>query len=211
MSGNVTPPNYNLIINQAQTSFLNYLLGELQQYNYGKPNARVQFGVNETARQRLTPLIQPPVSLTIDVTGLAPYPGDFEQVDAMYTAAMDRIRFVPQHKLPAYITDPIDPVSTNPIYMLESTGFRFYPNTTSNAVSLSSALLSYVQTPPAIFWNSTPDSQGRPVYSVAGSTAPVWYNVDMFDIIARALSYIGVNLQAPEISRFAEMVDKEGQ
>lgn len=208
--GNTSPARFNLIIQQANISFLDYLLGQLQQYSYGSPAARVQFGVNETARQRLTPLIDPVTTLTIDVTGQAPYPADFQQVDAMY-AGINRIRFVPQHKLPSYRTDPIDPISTNPIYILESGGFRFYPNTTDDGTASPVATLSYVKTPPTIFWGGTPDGQGRPVYDPGTSTDPIWYPTDCLELVSRALKMVGVNLSAPEVSQYADGIIKQGQ
>ena len=209
--GNVSPQRFNLIINQASTSFLNYLLGQFQTYNYGKPESRVQFGVNETARQRLSPLINPLSPLTIDATGLAPYPTGFEQVDAMFSTTMDRIRFFPQHRLYSYLNDPIDPINTNPGYVLESGGFRFYPNTTYNGNQLPGALLSYVQTPAPIFWNSQPDANGRPVYVSAGSTGMPWYDVDNFEVVVRALKMVGVNLSVNELLQYGDSIIKTGQ
>ena len=185
----------------------------MQQYQYGAPQSRVEYAVNETARQRLTPFIGPVYTLTIDVTGLAPYPPIFEQVDAMYmnVPARTRIRFVPQHKAPNYISDPIDPVDTNPIYLLESGGFRFYPNTNYDGNTLGTALISYVSTPPAFNWASTPDGNGRPVYNAGGSTGYAWYDVDCFAIISRALRMVGVNLAAAEVSNYAQNIIDKGQ
>ena len=211
--GNLSPANINLIAQQAQTSFLDYCLGQMQQYQYGSPNARVEYAVNETARQRLTPFIPPVSTLTIDVTGLAPYPPNFEQVDAMYmnNPQRTRIRFVPQHKAPNYISDPIDPIDTNPIYLLESGGFRFYPNTTFDGNTLGTALLSYVQTPPVFNWASVPDANGRPVYNAGGSQGLAWFDVDCLEIISRALKMIAVNLSAPEIGQYAQNIIDKGQ
>lgn len=209
--GNISPARFNLIINQASTSFLSYLLGQFQTYNYGKPEARVQFGVNETARQRLTPLINPLLSLTIDSTGLAPYPTGFEQVDAMFSQTMDRIRFFPQHRLYSYLNDPIDPINTNPGYVLESGGFRFYPNTTYNGNQLPGALLSYVQTPPAVIWAFIPDGQGRPTYNPSLSVGLPWYEVDCLEVISRALRMVGVNLDAVGVAQYGDNIIKQGQ
>ena len=54
-NGYLTPSEFNLIINQAQISYQDYLLGEFQQYQYGRPQARVNYSQNEDIRQRLTP------------------------------------------------------------------------------------------------------------------------------------------------------------
>lgn len=210
-AGNITPAQYNSIINYAQLGFLDYLLGQFVSYQYGRPISKVQFGMNEIVRQRITPLIDPVSTISIDVTGFAPYPVDYQQADALNLTSLDRIRFVPQHKKYSYIKSRIDPVATNPFFLIESGGFRFYPNTNFNGVSLGSFQLSYVKTPPTIVWASTPDAQGRPVYNQAGSTDPVWYDTDMDELIMRALAMVGVNLQAPEISRYAEMIKTEGQ
>jgi len=38
-NGYLTPSEFNLTINQAQVSYQDYLLGEFQQYQYGRPSA----------------------------------------------------------------------------------------------------------------------------------------------------------------------------
>jgi hypothetical protein len=117
---------------------------------------------------------------------------------------MNRIRYVPQHKLYSYLNSKIDPVATNPIFLIESDGFKFYPNT------LGSALISYVNTPPDVVWASTPDGQGRPVYNPGASQGPLFYDVDVMELISRCLAMVGVNLQASEVSGYAQRVKTEG-
>jgi hypothetical protein len=208
--GNITGQEYMDMINQAQRDFLNFLLGQFVSYQYGKPLSRVQFGMNEIVRQRVTPFIAPPSTLTIDVNGVAAYPNGLQQVDAMYTSAMQRIRYVPQHKLYSYLNSQIDPIATNPIFLIQSTGFQFYPNTTTNGVALGTALISYVDTPPNVVWNSSPDPQGRPQYTPTGSQGPQFYDVDVMELISRSLAMVGINLQAAEVSGYAEKVKREG-
>lgn len=199
------------MINYAQLGFLDYLLGQFVSYQYGRPLSRVQFGMNEIVRQRITPLIDAVTTINIDATGFAAYPTDYQQADALNLTSLDRVRFVPQHKKYSYIKSRIDPVATNPIFLIESQGFRFYPNTNFNGVSLGTIQLSYVKTPPDIVWGNSPDGQGRPIYNQGTSINPVWYDTDMDELIVRALEMIGVNLQAPEISQYAQMIKNEGQ
>ena len=117
-NGYLTPAEFNLIINQAQVSYQDYLLGEFQQYQYGRPQARVNYSQNENIRQRLSPLITE-ATLTINGTsGEAPYPADYVQADAVRTTTFDRVRYVQQDSLYSYIKSQIDPVATNPIYLL---------------------------------------------------------------------------------------------
>jgi hypothetical protein len=155
--GFLSPSNFNDVINQAQTSYLSYLLGNFQQYKPNHPQANVEFGQNGVIRQRLTPFIKQS-TLTI-TSGVAIYPIDFEQVDSMLTTAFKPIREVQQHYLASNYNSVIDPIATNPIYLLIENGFQFYPTTQTIAK------LSYVSTPHPISWAYQLDINGRQLYT----------------------------------------------
>lgn len=195
---------FELMFNTSQLEYLNYLLGGFQQYAPNHPQARVEIGSTEQLRQRLMPLHKY-ATLSIS-SGVANYPNDFQQVDSMErTSTLSPIRYVQQHYLGAYYNSVIDEVDDNPIYLITSTGFRFYPT------SLTSARLAYFGTPPDIFWNFTVDGNGRRVYNPVGSIDPVWYDTDIMDIVARMLLKIGVSLQAADIQRYANEIKTQGQ
>ena len=203
-NGYLTPSEFNLIINQAQVSYQDYLLGEFQQYQYGRPQARINYSQNENIRQRLSPLITQ-ATLTIDGTsGEAPYPADYVQADAITTTTLKRVRYVQQDALYSYYNSEIDPIETNPIYLLEPTGFQFYP------ITLGIAILTYVKDAPQILWAYNLVS-GRPVYDSGASVQPVWDNVDLLEIIARGLKLIGLNLQDGQVQQYANQVTQQGQ
>jgi hypothetical protein len=202
-NGYLTPSEFNLTINQAQVSYQDYLLGEFQQYQYGRPQARINYSQNENIRQRLSPLITS-ATLTINGSGEAAYPADYVQTDTIITTAFNRVRFAQQDTLYSYYNSQIDPIATNPIYLLEPAGFQFYP------VTLGSAILTYIKDAPEIVWAYTTVS-GRPVYSSGTSVQPVWDNVDLLEIIARALKLIGLNLQDGQVQQYANQVTQTGQ
>lgn len=203
--GYLSPDQFNLIINQSQNSWSDYLLGQFQQYIPGKPQSRVQYSENQITRQRLAPVIYGYI-LNPDPTGFAPYPGDYVQTDAMWTIyGNGRIRYTEQEHLYSTVNSSIDPVATNPIYLIEDEGFRFYP------LTIGQAKLNYVRNPPAIIWGYTEDSENRPVYNPATSADPVWADVDMLEIISRALRMVGVNLQANVVSQYANEIKDRGQ
>jgi hypothetical protein len=204
-NGYLDPKTFNVFIQQSQLSFLDYMLGEFQQYQVGRPIAKLQYSMTEETRQRLTPFIKSPVTLTIDVTGLAPYPGDYQQTDSMLDMSNNRIRYVQQHKLFSYLASVIDPVATNPIYLIQANGFQFYP------ITQGQAKLSYISTPPTIVWAFIPDANGIPVYDPGPSVDPEWYDTDCLEIIARALKMTGVNLSSQEISQYADQIKIQGQ
>jgi hypothetical protein len=251
-NGYLTPSDFNLVINQAQTSYQDYLLGEFQQYQYGRPQARINYSQNENIRQRLTPLITEK-TLTIGGSGEVLYPSDYVQTDSMITSDFKRIRYVSQDRLYSYYNSEIDPIETNPVYLIEPTGFQFYP------VDLGSAILTYVKNAPAIVWGYCLDSNNRPIYNPAPppttttttigpatttttssptttttsapttttaapttttttlgtnctySVQPVWDDVDLLEIITRALKLIGLNLQDGMVAQYANQITQTGQ
>lgn len=203
--GYVSPSDFNLVINQASRSYASYLLGNFQQYQPGRPQARVEFGQNTVIRQRLTPIIYG-YNLTIDSTGFSPYPGDYLQQDAMWSFyGYNRIREVQQQYFYSIYNSVIDPVPSWPVYMIEWDGFRFFPN------SLGQAKLSYVRNPPDMIWGYTLDVNGVPVYNPATSTQPVWDDASILEIIVRALRIIGVNLQYNDVNAYANEIKQIGQ
>lgn len=203
--GYISPADFNLTINQAQKSYASYLLGNFQQYQPGRPQARVEFGQNTVIRQRLTPIIYG-YNLTIDATGFSPYPGDYLQQDAMWSFyGYNRIREVQQQYFYSIYNSVIDPVSSWPVYMIEYDGFRFFPNNTAQAK------LSYVRNPPDMIWGYTLDVNGIPVYNPATSSQPVWDDASILEIIVRALRIIGVNLQYNDVNAYANEIKQVGQ
>lgn len=205
-NGYLSPDDYNLIINQAQVSYQSFLIGEFQKYQYGRAVDKVELGMTERVAQTLAPFITDPIPLSINVSGKASYPPYHQQVVAMnYGANFDRIRFVQQDSLYSYLKSRIDPVTTNPVYLLTSTGFTFYPS------NLGTAYLTYISKPPNIVWGYYLDINGIPTYDVTQSVAPLWYDIDMLEIIARAAQMLGINLQANQVEQYATSIKNQGQ
>lgn len=203
--GYITPDQYNLIINQAQRGFLDYLLGEYQRYQIQRPVAVVEFGQNERIRQSLAPLIYGTVLYINPATGQAPFPSDHEYPDAMWGLyGFYNIRFIQQDRQDAYLHSAIDPIATNPVYLINHEGFQFFPN------SMGSARMSYVRTPPTIKWAYVTIND-EPIYDPINSISPVWSESDMMQIIVRALQLVGCNLQLGVVAQYANDIKNNGQ
>ena len=209
-NGYLTPSQFNLLANQAQISFQDYLLGEFQQYQYGRPQARVNYSQNSDTRQRLTPFIFS-ATLNPDTNGLVNYPSEYLQTDSIVTENYDRIRFVQQDSLYSFLKSEIDPISTNPIYLLYDAGYKFYPNTPYNGVNLSNVKVTYVMNAPAMLWAYTLDVNNRPVYDPIASIQPLWYDIDKLELVARILKLVGVSLQDGQVEQYANQVTQIGQ
>lgn len=205
--GNLQPNQFNLIINQAQYSYLNYLLGDFQRYQPGRPISVVEWGQNAHIRERLTPFVQPPTTLTINpITGQTSYPTNYEMWDAMYWGIYkERVKFIQQDRLSSHLNSQVSPVERNPVFLSIYRGFQVYP------ISIGTTELSYIRSPQNIMWGSTNDIYGRPVYNPATSQNPEWRREDMLQIIVRALSQVGVNLQAPAVEQYSQTIKTQGQ
>lgn len=203
--GYVSPTDFQIIINQGQRSYAASLLGSFPQYTPGRPIARVELGQNSVIRERLTPIIYG-YNLPVDASGFSPYPANYLQTDSMWSIyGYQRIRYADQHKLASIYNSVIDNIATNPIYLLEDRGFRFYPQSTATA------RLNYVKECPDMIWGYTLDSNGIEVYNAATSTQPVWDSVALYDIIVRALLLVGVNLNAQVLMQYANEIKSSGQ
>jgi len=203
--GYLPPAKFNLLANGAQDEWVAYLSGEFQQYQNGRSQPRISYSQNSTIRNRLTPVIYG-YTLNIDSTGFAPYMLDYLQVDTMWGIyGHNRIRQVDQPRLYSFYNSIIDPIATNPIYLLEDTGFRFYPETQWQA------RVEYIRKPPRVEWAYTLDGNSRPVYDPVNSIDFVFYETDLFEIMARLLRQMGVSLQANEVSQYATELKMTGQ
>jgi len=203
--GYATPDEFNLYINQAQQSYLDYLLGQYQKYQPGRGIAPVHFSQNQRVRTSLAPLIYGTI-LNVDGTGRSPYPSDFEQVDAMWSVyGFYRIRFTQQDSLWSRVNSVIDPVSSNPLYLLNKDGFQFYPE------NISQARLSYVRKTPTIIWAYVTYVSGEPIYDPLNSVDPVWSDTDMYNIIVRVLQSFGVSMQLGVVIDYSQNIKTNGQ
>lgn len=201
-NGTLPPSQFNLINTQAQYDHLQWLIGDIKKYLPGRPIPPVAWGQTAKIRQSLTPFIQPPTTLNIDgITGLTPYPPDYEMWDTMYWGIYkQRVKFIQQGRLDSHLNSAISPVSRNPVFLSIYTGFQLYPT------SIGTTQLSYIRSPRAIIWGYTNDIYNRPIYNPATSSDPEWEREDCMEIIARALRMVGVNLQSAAVSQYAKEI-----
>jgi hypothetical protein len=205
-NGNLRPQDFNLVINTASLSYMDFLLGEFQKYIPGRPYAAVDFGQNQDIRQRLSPFIPAPVNITINGTGYGAYPTDYLNSDAMvYGIYRQRVKYIQQDRLSSHLNSYIDPIATNPIYLIYKDGFQFYPT------NLGSATLSYIKKPASMVWDFTIDIYGRPIYNPVGSIQPEWNELDQLEIVVRALAQVGVNLQLRDVEQYSQQIKMQGQ
>ena len=203
--GYLSPQDFNHCINVGQRSYIDYLLGQYQQYQAKRPIPIVAFGENERIRTSLAPLIYETIIPVNSTTGIGAFPYGFIQVDAMWGQyGYYNIRFTEQDRLMSNYRSVIDPIQTNPVYLIKHEGFQFFPETIGNV------RCSHIQNPPSISWGYT-EVNGIPVWNPVTSSNPVWDDTDLLNIIVRALAIVGVNLQLNVVSQYSENIKRGGQ
>jgi hypothetical protein len=202
--GEPTPEEYKLIMQFAQAGYQSFLLGNFEQYQYGRPISRVSLGQNQHVYESLSPFIK---DTTLTIAGsTAALPDDWvATVNVGANTGFQDYRFVPRDSWNNWATSVIDPVADNPIFTINMDGYKFLPAT------LQAAVLTYVQTPPDTIWAYTEDEDGLPVYDAANSVGLKWSMKDATEVIARALKLVGVNLQAGAVMQLSNDLIKAGQ
>lgn len=206
--GYVSPDQFNTAINQGQQSFVDYLLGQYQQYQAKRPIPVVAFGETQRIRTSIAPLIYEKIIPVNNITGIGSFPYGFLQVDAMWGQyGYYNIRFTEQDRLSSNIRSVIDtPTTQEAVYLIRHEGFQFFPETIGNV------RCSYVSNPPSMRWGYTLNPVTEiPEYNAATTSQPVWSDTDMLNIIVRALAIIGVNLQFGEVLQYSNDIKKGGQ
>ena len=205
--GYVSPEDFNnKLMPMAQDGYLDYLLGEYQKFQIQRPIAPVQFGQSERIRQSIAPLIYNIQLFPNTTTGISPFPSDYEEVDNMWSLyGLYNIRFIQQPRANSFYRSSIDPIQLNPVYMLRQEGFQFLP------LDIGGASMSYVRKPPPIHWGYTQVGDDEPVYDPLTSQDPIWSETDIMQIIVRALSLVGVNLQFNVLLGYAQEIKDKGQ
>lgn len=203
--GYVSPEDFNTVLMPvAQRSYLDYLLGQYQKYQIKRPISVVEIGQNQRVMQSISPLIYGAI-LNVYASGVSPFPSDYEYTNAMWGLYGNyNIKFTTQDRLDSTLRSTIDPIAENPIYLINHEGFKFFPE------NIGMASLSYVRTPPSIIWGYDLDSNNRPVWNPIKSQDPIWGDTDMMNIISRALSLVGVNLQMNVIVGYANDIKNNG-
>ena len=202
--GSLPPAEYEYAFNTAQRNYYDFLVGRIEQYQYGRPIPRVGLNMTDNVVTRLMPFQKKSV-LPITL-GILTKPADLNKISAIYTANNYRIYRIEENRFAERIQDSIDPVDeANAFYIEEKSTLRVYPTTLANCT------INYFTTPIDVKWNYTLDGQGRPVYSSTGSVQPVWLENDYDELIARAAKIIGVSLKDAVPMQYGQQVIQTGE
>lgn len=200
----VSPDDFNMVINMAQNQYLSFLTDDTGTPNRNPKNP-VGMSTSAIVADTLSTFL---TESTIAVASqLAAKPADLYKTVAVRTTDDNyAIRFVAADRVASYIDNAIDaPSTTEPIYYELGSNYKVYPNT------VTSIKVSYIKTPQTLKWAYT----GALIYDAANSVpannaAIEWGDVDVYEIIYKAIGIIGINLKDGDLVRAAQMVKNDG-
>ena len=204
--GEIQPDLFNKSVSTAQDSFYDWLIGQLEQYKAGKPVPMVAVGMSTKISRWLLPLFHQP-TLTV-VSNVVAYPVDLDyQVSLIDSDTNRNIERIDYSKVAARLNSKIDPITdtSSPFYTEGATGWQIYPTSVANVK------VTYYSRPPEVVWGYTLNSNGRGVYNPATSVDPVFDDVSMRKILARAIRLMGFSFTEPDWVEYGNQVKQGGE
>lgn len=205
--GYVTGAEFNLSFNQCQLSYYDFLIGHIEQYQYGRPVPRVGISMTESVTTKLSPFLKsasPAVAAQ-----LVTKPTGFGRLVAMRTSAEKKVDRVEHDRIAYRLESTVTPQAENPFYAEYATNWKVWPSSLT-AVNIE----YYPQAPDEVRWGYSLTS-GREVYAATGgvngdSINPLWHDTEIAAIMARMFKAQGVVLDDAQIMNYGQSVINAG-
>jgi hypothetical protein len=210
----IAPDDFNMIINMAQTQYIDALTDRNGNINSNNSKSPEGLMVNSSVSDKLSKFYTE--SNLNAVSGIVSKPSDSFIISSVRTAGNRPVKKVFDDNLANHLSNPIDaPTTADPIYMEIGDNIKMYPSTNISIV------LGYIRKPNAMAWAYYDDlvhlpqgatvPSGKVLIPSGGSKNPEWADPEMNDIIYRAIGIIGINLKDGDLVRAAQTIKNEGQ
>lgn len=166
------------------------------------------YGQNQEIHDALRPF-RIYYNFTSDNSGFVTFPdGYLHIVGQPFTvtgSTVNRIDFMNEDEFPFAITSQLRPITNSyPIAVDTSTGFSIYPQQTQIG------FMWYLRRPNTPIYATV--QSGRSIYFDATNSVELeWSDAYINNIIARALKFVGINMNEDGVYAFAEQYNKETQ
>jgi hypothetical protein len=201
----ISPNEFQFAFNTGQRQYMDFLIGNVEQFQYGNSTPRVGLGMSSKISRELAPFKVDGVNINV-VSQVAPYPTDFQFLAVMKDTQGRKIERIDDAKLPSRLTSVIDNATDNTksFYVESSTGWTIYPNT------VPSIVVNYYKSAPDVVWGFTTVG-GRAVYDVNSSVQPLWDSNSLDDILGRAARILGISFSSQTLSAYGDSVINRGE
>lgn len=206
--GYVAPDEFVSTFNTAQRVFINRLLGQVQEYQPGRPVARTGGHMTQVVEEKLAPFTKRVLLKSVNELSnvKVQYP-DFLKLLSLNTEEGQRVRRVKHEQIHSAINSVIDPPSaSNPYYYEFDGGFRMI----TGDEDVDRMIMTYVRKPQDITWPFTVVGD-VPTYNPSGAQHPEWRDQEINEIIFIQLGFIGINLKDGDLVRVSQTAKMQGE
>lgn len=208
--GYVAPDEFVNTFNTAQRIYLNRLLGQVQEYQPGRPVARTGGLMTQVMEEKLAPLTKRVIlKSSSDLANVKTQYSDFVKLLSLNTEEGKRVRRIKHEQIHSAINSVIDPPSPdNPYYYEYDGGFRMI----TGCDGLDRMVMTYVKKPANITWPFT-IVDGVPTYNSGSQSIvnPEWRDQEINEIIFIQLGLIGINLKDADLVRVSQTAKMQGE
>jgi hypothetical protein len=158
--GYVAPDEFVSTFNTAQRIFINRILGQVQEYQPGRPVARTGGHMTQVVEEKLAPFTKRAILRSFnEISTVKTQYDDFLKLLSLNTEDGTRVRRIKHEQIHSALKSAIDPPSSsNPYYYEYDGGFRVL----SGEDDLDRMVMTYVRKPADITWPYD-ISGGKPV------------------------------------------------
>ena len=210
--GYVDPYEFENTFNISQRVYLNRLLGQVQEYQPGRPVARTGGLMTQVVEEKLAPFTKMVFLKSInDLANVKTQFPDFIKLLSLNTEDGKRVRRLKHEQIHSAINSVIDPPSpTNPYYYEYDAGFRLV----AGEDCPDRMVMTYIRKPVNITWPFATTTSGDIVYFPNSNPPPVnpeWRDQDINEIIFIQLGLIGLNLKDADLVRVSQTAKMQGE
>lgn len=202
----ITPKEFEIAFNTAQRQYADFLIGHIEQFQYGNATPRVALGMSSKISSDLAPFKVDDASIPV-VSGVAAYPNNFYYLALITDANSKKISWISDDKLPSRLSSKITPFneSGKSFYNEGRTGWNIY-----GAAASGNVFVTYYETPQDVVWGFNIVS-GRPVYNPATSVQPLWGSVAVEEVLGRAARLLGLSFEKQSLTQYGEQIINRGE
>lgn len=193
--GSLSGDEFNLLANLAQRDYFNFLLGHIEQFQYGRPIPRVGLSMSDNVMLKLSPFRKRTQPTVPDNGSVINKPAKFKKLLRMGIDTLREINPCDPTQLSAKLSSVIVPIEENPVYEDLGTQWQLYPGNLQAGLTI---IIDYIEEPVDMKWNFT-KVNNRESYIESGSVHPQWADSDMNHILSRMLKHKGVPFKDNEL------------
>ena len=201
-SGKMTGAEFTLLFNSQQNNYYEFLLGKVEQFQYGRPVPRVGIGMSNNVTTRLSPFMK---SLTsqIPVGGALDKPDNFGRLISMSETNNGRFIELVDHSKKNSIAN--SKILTTPFCIENSDTFLLI------RVNDNINIDYYPNKPDDVNWGSTSSGAYNEVNDPSANIDPLWLDMDVVKIIGRMLKVHGISVDDQALVQYGQGVINTGE